>query len=147
MPSSRRSFLKVAMATASIAFERLQQVAFASSRAADPAISFSGSQNGTQSGVRSASSPYNRAVGAYPGDPAEDFSPVLVPDSTAYRNLALLRPAYHSSSYDYNLTAQLVTDGIKDTKRPRSSITVAATLTTSAAVAPCPLMRMSSGPS
>ena len=123
MPSSRRSFLKVAMATASIAFERLQQVAFASSRAADPAISFSGSQNGTQSGARSASSPYNRAVGAYPGDPAEDFSPVLVPDSTAYRNLALLRPAYHSSSYDYNLTAQLVTDGIKDTKRPRSVAT------------------------
>ena len=35
-----------------------------------------------------------------------------------YQNLALLRPAYHSSSYDYNLTAQLVTDGIKDTQLP-----------------------------
>src|SRR6185437_15531260 len=29
-----------------------------------------------------------------------------------------LRPAYHSSSYDYNLTAQLITDGIKDTHLP-----------------------------
>ena len=28
-------------------------------------------------------------------------------------------PAYQSSSYDYNLTAQLITDGIKDTKLPR----------------------------
>jgi hypothetical protein len=27
----------------------------------------------------------------------------------------LHRPAYHSSSYDYNLTAQLFTDGIKET--------------------------------
>ena len=29
-----------------------------------------------------------------------------------------MRPAYHSSSYDYNLTAQLVTDGMKDTHLP-----------------------------
>jgi Glycosyl hydrolase 2 galactose-binding domain-like/Exo-beta-D-glucosaminidase Ig-fold domain/Glycosyl hydrolases family 2/NedA-like, galactose-binding domain len=58
-------------------------------------------------------------VGVYPGDPSEDFSPRLVPDPSTYRNLARLRPAYHSSSYDYNLTAQLVTDGIRDTKRPR----------------------------
>ncbi len=36
----------------------------------------------------------------------------------AYRNLALHRPAFHSSSYDYNLTAQLITDGIKDTRLP-----------------------------
>ena len=28
-------------------------------------------------------------------------------------------PAYHSSSYDYNLTAQLITDGIKETAMPR----------------------------
>jgi hypothetical protein len=32
--------------------------------------------------------------------------------------LALHRPAYHSSCYDYNLTAQLITDGIKDTHLP-----------------------------
>ena len=39
-------------------------------------------------------------------------------DKVTYRNLALLHPAYHSSSYDYNLTAQLVTDGIIDTHLP-----------------------------
>ncbi|MDZ7260630.1 MAG: discoidin domain-containing protein [candidate division KSB1 bacterium] len=48
----------------------------------------------------------------------EDFSPVMRIDQITYRNLALRRPAYHSSSYDYNLTAQLVTDGIIDSKLP-----------------------------
>ena len=62
---------------------------------------------------------YTRGVGVYPGNPKEDFSPVMVVDGTAYRNLALHRPAYHSSSYDYNLTAQLVTDGIKETRLPQ----------------------------
>ena len=63
--------------------------------------------------------PYTRGVGIYPGDPREDFSPVLRPNDNSYRNLALRRPAYHSSSYDYNLTAQLITDGIKETRLPR----------------------------
>jgi hypothetical protein len=63
--------------------------------------------------------PYTRGVGLYPGDPSQDFAPTLVPDSTTYRNLALHRPAYQSSAYDYNLTAQLVTDGIKETSLPR----------------------------
>lgn len=62
---------------------------------------------------------FTRGVGVYPGDPGEDWSPKLRPGSNAYRNLALHRPAYHSSSYDYNLTAQLVTDGIKETRLPR----------------------------
>ena len=61
---------------------------------------------------------YTRGIGVYPGDPKEDFGPVMKPDSS-YRNLALHRPAWHSSAYDYNLTAQLVTDGIKDTAMPR----------------------------
>jgi beta-galactosidase/beta-glucuronidase len=61
---------------------------------------------------------YTRGVGVYPGDPREDFGPVLVPDVSTYRNLALRRPAYHSSCYDYNLTGQLVTDGIKDSHLP-----------------------------
>ena len=47
------------------------------------------------------------------------FSPMMRVDATTYRNLALRRAAKHSSSYDYNLTAQLVTDGIKDTRMPR----------------------------
>jgi hypothetical protein len=62
---------------------------------------------------------YTRGIGVYPGDPKEDFSPALATDNSTYRNLALHRPAYHSSSYDYNLTAQLVTDGIKTTMLPR----------------------------
>lgn len=60
-----------------------------------------------------------RGVGVYPGDPREDFSPVLKAAPDGVRNLALRRPAYHSSSYDYNLTAQLVTDGIRESRMPR----------------------------
>jgi hypothetical protein len=55
---------------------------------------------------------YNKGAGIYPGNPDEDFSPALVEENQTYRNIALLRTAYNSSSYDYNLTAQLVTDGI-----------------------------------
>jgi hypothetical protein len=62
---------------------------------------------------------YTLGVGVYPGDPRENFAPATHLDKTTYRNLALHRPAYQSSSYDYNLTAQLITDGIKDTKVPR----------------------------
>ena len=63
---------------------------------------------------------YTRGIGVYPGEPSADFGPFLVPDTTLeYRNLALLRPAYHSSSYDYNLTAQLVTDGITEDHLPK----------------------------
>ena len=62
---------------------------------------------------------YTRGIGVYPGSPNEEFVPRIRIDSASYRNLALHRPAYHSSSYDYNLTAQLVTDGIKDTRLPR----------------------------
>ena len=62
---------------------------------------------------------YTLGVGVYPGDPKENFGPSVRIDSTTYRNLALHRPAYHSSAYDYNLTAQLITDGIKDTALPR----------------------------
>jgi len=63
---------------------------------------------------------FTRGLGIYPGEPSADFGPILEADTTGqYRNLALLRPAYHSSSYDYNLTAQLVTDGIKDEQLPK----------------------------
>ena len=41
--------------------------------------------------------PSTRGVGIYPGDPREDFAPSLVPDVAAYRNLALRRPAFHST--------------------------------------------------
>jgi hypothetical protein len=62
---------------------------------------------------------YTLGVGVYPGEPKENFAPLLRSDNSGYRNLARLRPVYHSSSYDYNLTAQLVTDGIKETAPPR----------------------------
>ena len=61
---------------------------------------------------------YTRGIGLYPGSPAEDASPELLPDKDTYRNIAHLRTAYHSSSYDYNLTAQLVTDGIISSNEP-----------------------------
>jgi hypothetical protein len=70
-----------------------------------------------------ASDKYTRGVGIYPGNPDEDYAPVLVSDASNYRNIAMFRPAYHSSSYDYNLTAQLVTDGIRETRLPRWLVT------------------------
>ena len=54
---------------------------------------------------------YTRGIGKYPGSPKENFAPMMQADNT-YRNVALHRMAYHSSAYDYNLTAQLLTDGI-----------------------------------
>ena len=49
---------------------------------------------------------YTRGVGIYPGDPKEFTGPSLVADAANYRNLALHRPAYQSSAYDYNLSLQ-----------------------------------------
>jgi hypothetical protein len=123
MSSSRRSFLKTSVATASVAFEELHRLAFASSSHANNDISRSGISSGAQAGAPAPPSSYHHIPGVYPGDPAEDFRPELVPDNSTYRNLALLRPAYHSSSYDYNLTAQLVTDGIKHTELPATVAT------------------------
>lgn len=62
---------------------------------------------------------YSRGIGQYPGNPKEDFSPELLPDHSNYRNIALLRPAFNSSSHDYNLTAQLVTDGMITDRQPQ----------------------------
>ncbi|HWG20479.1 MAG TPA: hypothetical protein VG225_08100 [Terracidiphilus sp.] len=62
---------------------------------------------------------YTRGLGVYPGDPKQYDGPSLAVDSTTYRNLALHRPAYQSSAYDYNLTAQLITDGIEEQTLPR----------------------------
>jgi hypothetical protein len=61
---------------------------------------------------------YTRGIGVYPGNPNEYVGPTLVDEKSTYRNLALHRPAYQSSAYDYNLTAQLITDGIKSTDHP-----------------------------
>ncbi|MDY6131468.1 MAG: discoidin domain-containing protein [Prevotella sp.] len=60
---------------------------------------------------------YTKGIGIYPGKTSESFAPQWTPD-THYRNIALHRKAYHSSSYDYNLTAQLITDGIITHRQP-----------------------------
>lgn len=54
-----------------------------------------------------------RGVGIYPGRQSERFAPRPTTDST-YRNLALLKKAWASSSIDLSHTAQLVTDGTQD---------------------------------
>ncbi len=59
----------------------------------------------------------NRGIGVYPGNPNEYYGPTLVNDNS-YRNLALFRPVYQSSSWDFNLTSQLLTDGITDKRQP-----------------------------
>ncbi|MGB6973915.1 MAG: discoidin domain-containing protein [Terracidiphilus sp.] len=61
---------------------------------------------------------FTRGIGVYPGEPIQYTGPTLVSGGHTYRNLALHRPAYQSSAYDYNLTAQLVTDGIIETALP-----------------------------
>ena len=68
---------------------------------------------------------FTRGDGLYPGAPHENFQPALTRNPAApYCNLALLRPAFASSSYDYNLTAQLATDGLIDTHLPEWIATI-----------------------
>lgn len=51
-----------------------------------------------------------RGIGIYPGRPSESFEPQMRRDYS-YRNVALHRMVYQSSSVDANHTAQMVTDG------------------------------------
>ncbi|MFZ0663372.1 MAG: discoidin domain-containing protein [Acidobacteriaceae bacterium] len=116
MSTSRRDFLKTTIIAGAGAVLPASAAA-----AAQPAQASAASPESNPAATAAAASPsseYTRGIGLYPGAPDENFSPTLVLDHSTYRNLALLRPAYHSSSYDYNLTAQLVTDGIKDTHLP-----------------------------
>lgn len=113
---SRREFLKSSMiAAGEVALPTLPVMAATLTPA-------TGGSNAAVAGgaelVGDRSAEFTRGVGIYPGSPADVFSPRLVVDASTYRNLALRRPAMHSSSYDYNLTAQLITDGIKDTQLP-----------------------------
>jgi len=121
MSVSRRRFLTSSVGGAYVAMGELRGLASGPKRrmaAVSPGAE-AGSAPGSFENPSTTAAEYTRGVGIYPGDPREDFGPRLVPDtSSTYRNLALHRPAYHSSSYDYNLTAQLVTDGIKDTHSP-----------------------------
>ena len=59
-----------------------------------------------------------RGIGVYPGLPSEYFGPEVSEGDGSYRNLALHRAVHHSSSYDYNLTGHLITDGIVSERKP-----------------------------
>lgn len=61
---------------------------------------------------------YTRGIGVYPGNPDEYPGPEMTSGKSEYRNLALHKAAFHSSSYDYNLTAHLATDGIRSAGQP-----------------------------
>jgi hypothetical protein len=54
---------------------------------------------------------FSLGIGKYPGNPSENFSPSIKFDNKTYKNIARLRPVYGSSSYDFCLTPQLITDG------------------------------------
>ena len=61
----------------------------------------------------------NRPIGQYPGNPSEYYGPTLIQDNGyGYRNVALFRTVYQSSSWDFNLTSQLLTDGIYERESP-----------------------------
>ncbi len=60
-----------------------------------------------------------RGIGQYPGCQKEYFAPTVSwADGDKLTNVALHRAAWASSSYDYNHTAHLVTDGICDSTEP-----------------------------
>ena len=61
---------------------------------------------------------YSRGTGMYTGNPKEFFGAVMKIDAVHYRNIALHKAAYQSDAYDYNLTAQLIIDGIIDANLP-----------------------------
>lgn len=133
MSSSRRTFLKdSAVAGAGLAIGVLHGATKSSSSESSLSAENPTSDSHSISSAADSSNQFTRGIGLYPGDPREDFSPELVIESSSYRNLAFRRPAFHSSSHDYNLTAQLITDGIKDTDWP----TWVATSTNSAGALP-----------
>jgi beta-galactosidase/beta-glucuronidase len=61
----------------------------------------------------------SRGADADTGRPGRNSAPATEVPQQVRRNLALHRPVFQSSAYDYNLTAQLVTDGIVDQSPPR----------------------------
>lgn len=71
-----------------------------------------------QSSISLTAQDYSIGIGKYPGNPKENFSPTIRCDENTYRNIALSRPVYGSSSYDYCLTPQLLTDGVIEEKMP-----------------------------
>ena len=118
MPFSRRDFLKSSViAAGEVALPTMAAMASPARTAGADEAAVEAGGGGVAGGAGSAE--FTRGVGIYPGVMADVFSPTTRIDAATYRNLALRRAAKHSSSYDYNLTAQLVTDGLKATTMPR----------------------------
>ena len=63
---------------------------------------------------------YTRGIGQYPGATSEYFAPSVtwVDGGETLTNIALNRAAWASTTYDYNHTAHLATDGICDSRQP-----------------------------
>ena len=62
----------------------------------------------------------NRPIGQYPGNPSEYYGP-SIEDGNGRSNLECMskyHTVYQSSSWDFNLTSQLLTDGIIDDQVP-----------------------------
>ena len=62
----------------------------------------------------------NRPIGQYPGNPSEYYGP-SIEDGNGRSNLEYMskyHTVYQSSSWDFNLTSQLLTDGIIDNHMP-----------------------------
>lgn len=74
---------------------------------------------GLLSGGARADGGYTRGIGQYPGRLSQFTAPRMVKD-TIYRNIALNRTVITSSCADFNLTGQLVTDGILTNTEPAS---------------------------
>ncbi|HSY36167.1 MAG TPA: discoidin domain-containing protein [Acidobacteriaceae bacterium] len=115
MSLSRRTFLKSSI----IAAGEVALPALAAAGTVSAAVASTPVEGVAAEVVGGAKGEFTRGLGIYPGAPGDVFSPTMRVDATTYRNLALRRAAKHSSSYDYNLTAQLVTDGIKETRMPK----------------------------
>lgn len=65
------------------------------------------------------STDFTRGIGRYPGDKGEYFAPAVTwTQGLQLSNAALHSAAYASSTYDYNHTAHLVTDGLCDNAEP-----------------------------
>ncbi len=109
MSTSRRDFVKASIAAG---------VGAATGKAAEGQGASRIPETDSRTAMAAGAAEFTRGVGLYPGALDENFGPSLVAAGQEYRNLSLLRPAYHSSSHDYNLTAQLITDGIKHTRLP-----------------------------
>lgn len=121
MKATRRRFLKAGLLAGAGMTMKSAALAESTSMAMGHREAASGmtAVEGLSAQAMQGSQAFTRGIGVYPGAVEEDFSPELVLDPAApYRNLALLRPAYQSSSYDYNLTAQLITDGLAETQMP-----------------------------